>query len=504
MSASREKKKRQENLMNSNPKSAREAEQLAADKRASMMYSIGAVAFIILAIALVVYNSGIIERNKTAVTIDGKNYTVAETAYYYQQSYQSFLNSTNGYYTVAFGGLDTSKSLKSQSYDATRSWDDYFKEEAVRQMQFVHAAKNAAQADGMSLEASDMETYNSNLNSLKSSASSAGYSYKSYLSAIYGAVMTPSVFEACEKDRLLASKYATSHYDGISFTDDEIKAFYEEHRNDYDLVDGAYVSVSGRPEAKTDADGNAIEATDEEIAAAKEEAKKTADEILAAYQEGGDLETLALGHDAGYYANDKMTYNSSVYAEWLFDSSRKNGDAAVVEDESGSQYYVILFNSRSRDDALEYNVRHILVTEDNLELAEGEEAEEGQVKAKAEEIFAAWDGTEDGFASLAAEYSQDPGSKDNGGLYEDVAKGTMTTAFNDWCYEAGRRTGDTGIVETDYGQHIMYFAGYGDTEYWHYACESDMVSDAYSIWYDETTNSVTSEVNASGMNAIGA
>ena len=72
MSASREKKRRQEQLATGsvNPRAAREAEQRAAEKRSSVLYTILAVAFIAAAIFLVVYNSGILERNKTAVTID--------------------------------------------------------------------------------------------------------------------------------------------------------------------------------------------------------------------------------------------------------------------------------------------------------------------------------------------------------------------------------------------------------------------------------------------------
>ena len=131
MSASREKKRRQEQLANGtvNPRTAREAEQRAAEKRSNMLYTLLAVAFIVVAIFLVVFNSGIIERNKTAATIDGQKYTVAQAAYYYQQSYQSFLNSNAGYMAQMYGMLDPQSSLKDQAYDSTRSWADYFREE---------------------------------------------------------------------------------------------------------------------------------------------------------------------------------------------------------------------------------------------------------------------------------------------------------------------------------------------------------------------------------------
>ncbi len=505
MSASREKKKRQEQLANGtvNPKAAREAEQKAAEKRSTMLYSLLAAAFVVVAIFLVVYNSGIIERNKTAATIDGEKYTVAQAAYYYQQAYQSYLNSSSGYMAQMYGMLDPQSSLKDQPYDDTRSWADYFKEQAVDNMRFVQAAKKSAQEQNITLEAEDQQQLDENLKSMKDAAAEAGFTYKAYLKAIYGATMTASVYEACEKDRLLVSKVSSNQEDSFSFSDSEIQAYYEENRNTYDLVDGAYVSVAGRPETKTDDDGNTIEATDEEKAARRAEAKETAEAILAACQAGGDLEELATEYDVGYYGSEDMTSSSGMASEWLFDSARKAGDMELLEDEANSQYYVALFNSRRRDEALNYNVRHILVTEDSLELAEGEEAAEGQVAAKAQEILDSWDGTEEGFASLAGQYSQDEGSKDNGGLYENTPKGAMITEFNDWCYEAGRKSGDTGIVETTYGSHIMYFVGYTDTQYWHYACENALKSEAYSDWYNATMESVTAEVDENAMNAIG-
>ena len=163
-----------------------------------------------------------------------------------------------------------------------------------------------------------------------------------------------------------------------------------------------------------------------------------------------------------------------------------------------------VFHGRERDDALDYNVRHILVTADSLELGEGEEATEEMLRAKAQEILDTWDGTEDGFAALANENSEDGGSNTNGGLYEDVPKGRMIAAFQDWCYEDGRKSGDTGIVySASTGAHIMYFVGYGDTEYWHYACESMMRSDEQTEWETGLRDSVTAEVNESGMKSVG-
>ena len=41
----------------------------------------------------------------------------------------------------------------------------------------------------------------------------------------------------------------------------------------------------------------------------------------------------------------------------------------------------------------------------------------------------------------------------------------MVTNFNDWCFDEARQPGDHGIVETEYGYHIMYFVGDSETPY---------------------------------------
>ena len=78
----------------------------------------------------------------------------------------------------------------------------------------------------------------------------------------------------------------------------------------------------------------------------------------------------------------------------------------------------------------------------------------------ANQVYDTWkagDKTEESFAALAKQFSDDTGSKENGGLYTDVTSGTMVPEFNDWLFDSSRKPGDTGIVKTTYGYHIMYF-----------------------------------------------
>jgi parvulin-like peptidyl-prolyl isomerase len=93
-------------------------------------------------------------------------------------------------------------------------------------------------------------------------------------------------------------------------------------------------------------------------------------------------------------------------------------------------------------------VRHILL------LTQGKSpAEKVEIHKKMEDILGRARKGED-FAALAKEFTEDPGSKENGGLYEDFGRGKMVKPFEDAAFSVP--IGNiSGIVETAYGYHIL-------------------------------------------------
>lgn len=167
-----------------------------------------------------------------------------------------------------------------------------------------------------------------------------------------------------------------------------------------------------------------------------------------------------------YYAS---AYSDEIYYSLTYDDS----ELEAYFDENADYFasYGI-----EKLDIPNVNVRHILVepeySEDGTISDEAWEAAE----AEAERIYEEWqsgDATEDSFGELANTYSADPGSNTNGGLYDNVYPGKMVDSFNAWCFDENRQIGDTDIVKTDYGYHIMYFVGYTDEYYWRTVAESD-------------------------------
>lgn len=68
------------------------------------------------------------------------------------------------------------------------------------------------------------------------------------------------------------------------------------------------------------------------------------------------------------------------------------------------------------------------------------------------------------FAELANQYSVDAGSAVNGGSYRNLQPGQLLPELEAWCFDPARVSGDTTIIKSSYGIHILYFSGSTDTQ----------------------------------------
>lgn len=131
-----------------------------------------------------------------------------------------------------------------------------------------------------------------------------------------------------------------------------------------------------------------------------------------------------------------------------------------------------------------YDVRHILIQvgDENNNTGTYTEEEWDACKVAAQQILDSWlagEATEDSFAALAVEKSEDGGSNYNGGLYEYLTVDTnFVPTFKEWYLDESRQVGDTGLVKSDYGYHVMYFSG--SEEIWYATAEADLISETIS------------------------
>ncbi len=222
----------------------------------------------------------------------------------------------------------------------------------------------------------------------------------------------------------------------------------------------------------------------EEDKTALENLKTTTEESIAAYEISlEDYMTRNFGVGAGfeeYVHYQQVYYQGAPYftaeQEKMVPTSEELETYFAEHEESYAEGGV------TKDTRL-VDVRHILLipkdpAEDGTYTEEAWAACEEEAKA----LLQTWKQgkkTEESFAELAGEHSEDPGSSTTGGLYENVYEGQMVQAFNDWCFDRNRKIGDTDLVKTEYGYHIMYFVDAKDGIWQNYA---------YSDWLSEKTD----------------
>ena len=101
--------------------------------------------------------------------------------------------------------------------------------------------------------------------------------------------------------------------------------------------------------------------------------------------------------------------------------------------------------------------------------------------------------TEDCFDALANEKADDNVTIAPGGLYEGIIPGQMVPEFEAWCFDANHKTGDYGLVQTEYGWHIMYFVDAGTETYRDYMISYDMKNLEMNEWYTALVDAVKVE-----------
>ncbi len=494
MSASREKKQRKTDRsvdgLTVSP------EKKKSPKNNDRMYGIfGIIVAVVLVISLgtAIFQNVVGSGKFAAVTVGDEKIYAHEVNYYYVNTYLSFINSYGDY--ISYMGIDTSAPLDSQqcAFDSSITWHEYFRQSAVSTLRETKMFVGEAAAAGVTLSEENRTRLEEDIESLKQSVADSEMTYETYLSAYYGDKMTPDEYMRIAEENYLADQYGTEVYNTPEYTEDEITAYYDENTNNFDLVDYKYFFFSSVPDSENP--------TDADIAAAKSEAQSLSAMMAGAVSDETSFDTQAIQYadedskekyeDPDYSLITEATYSSlsassTDLADWLFSSDRVIGDCGVVETDSG--YYVLFLKDRYRNDYRTRNVRHILV---NFELDEdASEATDEQKAAaleEAEQILEDWksgEATEDSFAELANEFSDDAGSNTNGGLYEDVYKGQMVENFENWLFDASRQPGDTGIVESPYGYHIMYYVSEGPA-YWTVQVETALRNEDYNT-YTET------------------
>ncbi len=327
----------------------REAEAL--EKKRSLLTRIIAIAILalIVVIAVAVPVSKRLNAKKEFIRIGDHSINQIEYGFYYGYTANTFLSTYAS--ILPYMGLDTSKDLSTQMYDENTTWAQYFNQLTLSSARQYLALADDAAANNFEydFDAAYTEFYDN----MKESADELNLSLNQYLKQVFGTYATKSTLKDAVTTFLTSQEYYTHLFEGNTPSTEEVTAYYNEHKDDYDSIDYRVFSFSADTEQDVDT---------EELAAAMADAKAKADSFVERVKAGEDFKTLC----AEFAADDKKanytgekddslkegTQGSSIssaYKKWLLDASRAAGDIAVVEDAENMIYYVVSFLAREYD-----------------------------------------------------------------------------------------------------------------------------------------------------------
>ena len=461
------------------------------EKRTTLAKIAKKVVAIVLVVAIVggigwalIDNLGVVEKYTTALKVGDTKISTAEFNYYYSMQYQQ-TSYMQDYYQQNMGydmGYDVSAApdeQKTKDADGKEiTWAEQFKTAAAEQAQFIIANYNEAVKAGLTLTDDEKKEIDETIENYRTNAAQNNYSLNAYLRDSFGGGFTEKVFRKQLEMETLAQNFYNDKQSELltAVSDEEIQAEYDKNTKEYNYADVTYYTFAFETLKAEEGE------TDEALKARQKEANdKVTAEAKAIYDGSTDKESFvkavrdyknkdadaekAAADTADYTTNSVAATHSSLVtaiseggADWAFDAARKAGDKTLI---TGDKATYIIMVDKAAYVMNSVDVRHCLIQFDAKDEKNVTDEEKQEAYNTAKKLYDEWlagEKTEATFKQMAIDNTQDDGSKENGGLYQGIRiSDSYVEAFEKWCFDDTRKTGDSGIIETEHGYHIMYF-----------------------------------------------
>lgn len=414
--------------------------------------------------------------------LDGEKIDREELAYFYGMAVNEYINTAYASFgdsyqdIIRFSLEDGINSLAAQSCPLTgyedRSWEDYFLDRAAENIMQTTVLYREALKKNVELDGQDREEIEASIDSVKDYCEQNDIRLEHYLGSTYGKGATLESLQKYIEKTSVVAKYTMQVAESFEYSEAELEEYYRSHREEIDSVTLRYYAFE-----KTD--DNRLMAEEFLQSVTDEESFRQAALRYCAESDREYFETDAATARVDMYGTDMPEYIKA----WAYDQARTPGETAVL-DGDGS-YDVILFLGRSVPD---YN----RVTLRLIQCKAAESASQASVALfeKAEqrteellELYNEGEKTEESFAALAKQHSEDESTKHGGGLYKSVSKTDVAQNIRDWAFADEREAGEVTVLPATNGYCILYFVGREGKDYLE-TSKARLSSEAYSRTID--------------------
>lgn len=534
MSASRERKKREENTTVAQPE-VKKAKKLSE----GWIFAICMILIVTVVVGgMIIYRHS--QNHKTVLTVGDHDVDVCEFNFFYRElaatcdQYKDYLGIDN---TVKLDeqkidssdmsmmpivGLNTTLLSETEPVDSVYNvtWAQLLADNAMRNAASAYSVYQAAEKAGYELDHEALENIDASVEQIKTYADQNNMDLDDYIEAVFGNDCDEEGYRQYMKVVNVASAYPSS----LEYTDAEKTERDEKAPEDFDNVAFYYyvadrttieaeqkaseeAAAAEEPTEETSEDVEIVEEepteeeteaelTEEEKAEFDKQAKKAAEDMVSKF----DVESDKVSLYADYTRKDLDSMITSrglseEAIEWLCSEAKADDvklftiEADEEVEDSAARYVVIKF--LTRDDYKTVNHLFLSVADDaeDAEIAEGEETAEEKV-ARIKAALEA-DPSEENFRSLildSLDHEEVEGEEhdhSNEGVAENQSRyafASVSKEIYNWMMVEERKAGDWTMIESN-GQTVFYFYQ-GEGEAYRDLCiENTMRSE----WYTETT-----------------
>lgn len=256
----------------------------------------------------------------------------------------------------------------------------------------------------------------------------------------------------------VALAFSTVSDDQVKVTDEEIIAYMKKYPKKYksdNTRSVEFVLVENKP---SPADEVAMKSKIDGFVNGKTEMVNGVNQVIPSFASATNLADYVnkyseIKFDSSYVAKKDI---NPQFAEQLY--NLPTGQVFGPYTDNG---YSKLSRIAGRKSGATAKVSHILIAYKGAnQAAPSVKLTKEEAKAKADGLLAQVNANPSSMAMLAMMNSDDQGSKQNGGVYDNVAPKQMVKPFDDFLF--GNPVGKTGVVETDFGFHVMKVDGKND------------------------------------------
>ena len=238
------------------------------------------------------------------------------------------------------------------------SWEQYFLKSALEYGEELAAVREEGRKNGFELDAETQKVIDGLAQNLEDEAVANGFdSALAYIQDGYGTGVSVESFIRFYTLYTYANTYEQEIYNGLTCTEAEVNAFYE---NNPDVMTSNGISKESATVRHiliqpADADADEV-STEEEWAEAEKEAQRvyalfledpTEEHFIALSDENNDAPGSA--ENGGLYENVIPGQMVTEFNDWLFDETREAGDCEIVKTSYG--YHLMYFLGTGESDS---------------------------------------------------------------------------------------------------------------------------------------------------------